>query len=65
VKVHVLIIVLGSQHEGERVLRSLTGYQEKVLRLVVNTDKSCVVKASESQFLGFNFRNGRIHALPA
>ena len=56
-----IIIVLGSQHAGERVLRSLTGDLEKVLRLVVNTDKSRVVKASESQFLGFTFRNGRIH----
>jgi RNA-directed DNA polymerase len=56
-----IIIVLGSQRAGERVLRSLTRYLEKGLRLVVNTDKSRVVKVSDSQFLGFTFRGGRIH----
>jgi len=56
-----IIIVLGSQRAGERVLRSLTRYLENGLRLLVNTDKSRVVKVSDSQFLGFTFRGGRIH----
>lgn len=56
-----IIIVLGSQRAGERVLRSLSRYLEHRLKLVVNTAKSQVVKVSESRFLGFTFRHGRVH----
>lgn len=56
-----IIIVLGSQRAGERVLRSLSRYLEQRLKLVVNRDKSRVVKVSESKFLGFTFRGGRVH----
>lgn len=56
-----IIIVLGTQRAGERVLRSLSRYLEHRLKLVVNTAKSQVVKVSESRFLGFTFRHGRVH----
>lgn len=59
-----IIIVLGSQRAGERVLRSLTRYLEHRLKLVVNTTKSRVVSVSGSKFLGFTFREGRIHWHP-
>ncbi len=59
-----IIIVLGSQRAGVRVLRSLTRYLEQRLKLVVNTTKSRVVKVSGSKFLGFTFRAGRIHWHP-
>lgn len=56
-----IIIVLGSQRAGERVLRSLNRYLEQRLKLVVNREKSRVVKVGDSQFLGFTFRAGRVH----
>ena len=56
-----IIIVLGSQRAGDRVLRSLTRYLEERLKLVVNTAKSRVVNVSDSRFLGFTFRGGRVH----
>lgn len=56
-----IIIVLGSRRAGERVLRSLSRYLAHRLKLVVNTTKSQVVKVSESRFLGFTFRYGRVH----
>lgn len=56
-----IIVVLGSQRAGERVLRSLSRYLENRLKLVVNTAKSQVAKVSESRFLGFTFRGGRVH----
>jgi len=55
------VILVKSQRAGERVLKSITGYLKHRLKLAINTEKSQVVKASESKFLGFTFRNGRIH----
>jgi RNA-directed DNA polymerase len=49
-----------SQRAGERVLRSITQYLQSRLKLVINTEKSQLVKTSESKFLGFSFKNGHI-----
>jgi RNA-directed DNA polymerase len=54
------IILVKSQRAGERVLQSVTHYLQNRLKLVINTQKSKVVKTSESKFLGFTFKNGHI-----
>ena len=53
-------ILVKSQRAGERVLRSISQFLQNRLRLVINKTKSRVVKTSESKFLGFTFRGGRI-----
>ena len=53
-------ILVKSQRAGERVLLSISKYLQNRLKLVVNTRKSRVVKTTESKFLGFTFRAGRI-----
>ena len=55
-----LIILVKSQRAGERVLSSVSRYLQHRLKLVINTSKSQVVRASDSQFLGFTFQNGHI-----
>jgi RNA-directed DNA polymerase len=57
-------ILVKSQRAGQRVLRSISRYLQNRLKLIVNTVKSHVVKTSESQFLGFTFRAGRIQWHP-
>ncbi len=57
-------IVVNSQRAGERVLRSISQYLQNRLKLVVNASKSRVVKTSQSQFLGFTFKTGRIQWHP-
>ncbi len=57
-------ILVKSQRAGERVLRSISRFLQNRLKLVVNPTKSHVVKTSESKFLGFTFRGGRIHWHP-
>lgn len=57
-------ILVKSQRAGERVLRSISKYLQDRLKLVVNTIKSRVVKSTESKFLGFTFRAGRIQWHP-
>jgi RNA-directed DNA polymerase len=57
-------ILVKSQRAGERVLRSISRYLQSRLKLVVNTTKSHVVKTSESKFLGFTFKGGKIHWHP-
>lgn len=54
------IILVRSQRAGERVLRSIAQYLQNRLKLVINPEKSQVVKTHESKFLGFTFRNGQI-----
>lgn len=54
------IILVRSQRAGVRVLKSVTHYLATKLKLVVNERKSQVVKASQSQFLGFTFSRGQI-----
>ena len=53
-------ILVKSQRAGERVLYSISQFLQNRLKLVVNTTKSRVVKAKDSQFLGFTFGAGRI-----
>jgi RNA-directed DNA polymerase len=53
-------ILVKSQRAGERVLHSISQYLQNRLKLVVNATKSRVVKTSDSKFLGFTFRGGRI-----
>lgn len=55
------IIMVKSQRAGERVLRSITAYLQNRLKLIINTEKSQVVPVSQSQFLGFTFKHGRIN----
>lgn len=57
-------ILVNSQRAGERVLESITRYLQNRLRLTVNTTKSRVVKTSQSRFLGFTFKYGRIQLHP-
>ena len=54
-------ILVKSPRAGKRVLKSISRYLAQRLQLIVNTDKSRVVKTSESKFLGFTFQRGRIH----
>ena len=57
-------ILVKSKRAGERILKSISNYLERRLKLIVNSDKSRVVKTSESKFLGFTFRSGRIQIHP-
>lgn len=57
-------ILVNSQRAGDRVLNSISRYLQHRLKLVVNTNKSHVVKTAQSQFLGFTFRYGRIQIHP-
>ena len=45
-------ILVKSKRAGERILNSISNYLERRLKLIVNSDKSRVVKTSESKFLG-------------
>jgi len=54
------IILVKSKRAGERVLASVSRYLETRLKLMVNTEKSQVVKTSQSKFLGFTFTHGSI-----
>lgn len=54
------IILVKSKRAGERVLASISLYLETRLKLLVNTTKSQVVKASQSKFLGFTFTSRHI-----
>ena len=55
-----LIIMVKSKRAGERVMESISRFLEKVLKVKVNRDKSNVVKAEESSFLGFTFTRKRL-----
>ncbi len=57
-------ILVRSPRAGKRVLSSISRYLNQRLRLIVNKVKSHVVKTSESKFLGFTFKAGRIHWHP-
>ncbi len=55
-----LIILVKSGRAGERVMASISVFLEKKLKVKVNRDKSRVVKADESSFLGFTFTRKRL-----
>ncbi len=54
------MIFVKSKRAAQRVLKSVTGWLERKLKLVINQQKSKVVKADECEYLGFIFRNKRI-----
>lgn len=49
------VILVNSQRAGDRVLKSITGFIERKLKLKVNEQKSQVVPTSKCRFLGFTF----------
>ncbi len=54
------IILVKSQSAGERVMRSITRFLTKRLKLVVNETKSKVAPVGDCSFLGFTFVRGKI-----
>jgi RNA-directed DNA polymerase len=54
------IILVKSKRAGERVLASITHYLSTKLKLLVNKQKSQVVKVGQSKFLGFTFNRRKI-----
>ena len=55
-----LIILVKSKRVGKRVMENISRFLERKLRVRVNRDKSKVVKAEESSFLGFTFTRKRL-----
>ena len=55
-----LIVLVKSRRAGERVMASISVFLEKKLKVKVNRDKSRVMKADESSFLGFTFTRKRL-----
>jgi len=55
-----LLILVKSQRAGERVKNSVTRFLTGTLKLVVNEQKSRVVKTDQAKFLGFNFRGTKL-----
>lgn len=51
-----LVILVKSHRAGERVMASVTRFLTRELKLVVNEQKSRVVKTNDCVFLGFTFR---------
>ncbi len=57
-------ILVKTRRAGARVLHSISNYLRNRLKLIVNTTKSRVVETTQSKFLGFTFRSGRIQVHP-
>lgn len=55
-----LIILVKSERAAYRVMESISRYLEKHLKVKVNRDKSRIVKAEESSFLGFTFTRKKL-----
>ncbi|MGH7261710.1 MAG: group II intron reverse transcriptase/maturase [Nitrospiraceae bacterium] len=55
-----LLILVKSPRTGERVKASITRYLTRELKLVVNEQKSRVVKTNDCEFLGFTFRGTKL-----
>jgi len=51
-------IYVSSERAGKRVMRSVTGFIERRLKLKVNESKSAVARPQERKFLGFSFTRG-------
>ena len=61
-------VYVRSRSAGERVLKSLTAFLERRLRLKVNAEKSAVARPWERKFLGYSFtsqREARLKVAPA
>jgi RNA-directed DNA polymerase len=54
------VILVKSDRAGTRVKASITRFLAKRLKLPVNLEKSKVVKAHETEFLGFTFRGNKL-----
>ena len=54
------VVLVKSKKAGERVMAGITTYLERRLKLTVNQEKSQLVPTGELEFLGFDFRQGRI-----
>lgn len=55
-----LTILVKSERAGHRVMESISRFLKRKLKVKVNRDKSKVVKAEESSFLGFAFTHKRL-----
>ena len=55
-----VVILVGSQRSGQRVMASVTRFLRRHLKLEVNVEKSQVVPTDQLTFLGFSFRGTRI-----
>ncbi len=55
-----LIILVKSKRAAYRVMESISRFLEQVLKVKVNREKSRVVKAEESSFLGFTFTRKKL-----
>src|SRR5207253_5849447 len=51
-------IYVGSERAGQRVMKSISAFITRKLRLKVNTAKSAVAKPSSRKFLGFSLSDG-------
>ena len=58
-----LRIYVSSRKAGDRVMKSVSNYLVKVLRLRVNQEKSQVVKARYSSFLGYSVTHHKVPKL--
>jgi RNA-directed DNA polymerase len=61
-------VYVQSRSAGERVLKSLTRFLERRLRLKVNAEKSAVARPWQRKFLGYSFtsqREARLKVAPA
>ena len=56
-----LTMLVKSERAGHRVMASISRFLERKLKVKVNRDKSKVVKAEESVFLGFAFTRKRLN----
>src|SRR6185503_10927819 len=52
-------VYMRSRSAGDRVLKSLTSFLERRLRLQVNVEKSAVARPWERKFLGYSFTRHR------
>jgi RNA-directed DNA polymerase len=57
-----LTILVKSKRAAYRVMASISRFLEKKLRVKVNRDKSKVVRAQDSSFLGFTFKRMKLTA---
>ena len=57
-----LMVYVGSERAGQRVIASIVQYAEARLKLRVNREKSAVARATRRPFLGFGFlyRDGQV-----
>ena len=54
------MILVKSERAAQRVLQSVIRWLERKLKLVINQQKSRVIRAAECEYLGFIFKNRRI-----